>query len=220
MNESALRHAICEVGRRLYHRNLVAATDGNISIRLGEDRFLCTPSGVSKGFMAPDDLVIADAQGCKVAGAGKVTSEFFTHLAAFEERPEIQAVVHAHPPMATAITVAGLSLTDPILPEVVFSVGAIPTAPYATPGTPEGAVVVRDLIRRCDAILLDRHGALTIGMDVFEAYHKMEKLEHAAQIYLAARTLGTPAILNADAIARILAAREAYGATGPIFPVG
>ena len=114
MNEQQARGAICEVGRRLYARNLVAATDGNISIRIGGDRYVCTPSGISKGCMRPEDLMIADGRGERVSGTGKVTSEFFTHLAAYEERPNIAAVVHAHPPFATALTIAGLGMTDPV----------------------------------------------------------------------------------------------------------
>ncbi|MBI2434663.1 MAG: class II aldolase/adducin family protein [Candidatus Hydrogenedentes bacterium] len=189
MDEAQARRDICEIGRRLYQRNLVAATDGNISIRVGPDRFLCTPSGVSKGFMQPEDLLAANGQAHKLEGSGKVTSEFYTHLAAYEERPDIVAVVHAHPPVATALTLAGLSLTAPILPEVVMAMGGIPTAPYATPGTREGANSIRELIRQCDALLLDRHGAFTVGKNIFDAYFKMEKLEHAAFVYLSARLI-------------------------------
>lgn len=203
MTETELREAICEVGRRMYARNLVAATDGNISARLGPNRFLCTPSGVSKGFMVPDDLVIADGQSRKISGSGKVTSEFFTHLAAYEERPDVHAVVHAHPPMAVALMIAGRDMTAPVLPEVVMALGSIPTCPYATSGSPEGAAVVRELIRGHDAVLLDRHGSLTVGPDVLDAYFKLEKIEHAAQTLWAAHTLGELRILDASQIARL-----------------
>ena len=190
MKEKEAREAVCEVGRRLYAKNLVAATDGNISIRIGEDRYVCTPSGVSKGFMKPSDLVIADGRGALVSGKDKVTSEFFTHLAAYEERPDIAAVVHAHPPRATALTIAGLDMTRPVVPEVIMGLLAIPTTDYATPGSREGADVVRKWIRTYDAILLDCHGALTVGGDVFSAYQKMEKVEHTAEVLCAAHALG------------------------------
>jgi L-fuculose-phosphate aldolase len=217
--ESALREEICELGRRLYARNLVAATDGNLSARLDEDRFLCTPSGVSKGFMNPDDLLIADASGALVGGTGKVTSEFFTHLAAYEERADVVAVVHAHPPVATALTLAGYGMTEPVLPELVMALGGIPTAPYATPGTREGADAIRAVIRTCDAVLLDRHGAVTVGDSVLAAYMKMEKLEHSAGVIHHALTLGRRLPqLRGEELARIFEARRAYGAKGPLWP--
>ncbi len=203
MTEAELRELICEVGRRMYARNLVAATDGNISVRLGPDRFLCTPSGVSKGFMRRQDLVIADGRGHRIAGENRVTSEFFTHLAAYEERPDIAAVVHAHPPMAVALMIAGRGMTEPVLPEVVMALGAVPTCAYATSGSREGAAVVRELIRTHDAVLLDRHGSLSVGPDLLDAYFKLEKIEHAAQTLWAAQALGTLRVLDASQIARL-----------------
>ncbi len=168
--------------------------------------------------MRPGDLVIADASGNKVSGAGKVSSEFFTHLAAYEERPDITAVVHAHPPVATALTLAGVSMAEPILPELVMALGGVPVAAYATPGTGEGAEVVRAPLRQCDAIMLDRHGALTVGAGLMEAYFKMEKLEHAALTLYHARALGKAPPLDASQLERIALAREAYGATGRTLP--
>jgi len=218
-SEAELRVLICELGKRLYARNLVAATDGNLSVRLGEDRYLVTPSGVCKGFMAPDDLLIANGKGERVAGEGKVTSEFLTHLAAYEERPDVFAVVHAHPPMATAATLAGLDLTLPLLPEMIMALGGVPTCPYATPGTPEGADAIREAVRSADALLLDRHGAVTVGKSLLDAYYKMEKLEHGAAVIFAAYTHAEPEALDDDQIARVVAARTAYGAQGPLGPI-
>ncbi|GMU92510.1 MAG: L-ribulose-5-phosphate 4-epimerase [Candidatus Hydrogenedentota bacterium] len=217
MVELEVRKAICEVGRRLYAKNLVAATDGNISARIAPDRYLCTPSGVSKGFMTPNDLVIADGKGRKLAGNGRVTSEFMTHLAAYEERPDMCAVVHAHPPKAIGFTLAGVSLADCVLPEVVYTIGGIPTTQYATPATPEGGVVIRDLIRKCDALLMDRHGALTVGVSVYDALHKMEKIEHAAESMLVARLLGRVRTLEPHEVEKLYEVREAYGVTGRAF---
>ncbi len=219
-DSDTLREQICEIGRRMYARNFVAASDGNITARLDDGTFLCTPSGVSKGFMKPEDLIIADARGEKVSGTGKVTSEFFTHLACYEERADVHGVVHAHPPHAIAFTLAGLSLSEPVLPEVIAAFGGIPTSAYATPGTPEGNEVIRPLIRQCDAAMLDRHGSVTVGKSVEEAYFKLEKLEHAAQTLFAARLLGNMAHLSADEVDRTLEARRAYGATGPVYTTG
>lgn len=216
--ENELRELICELGRRLYEKNLVSATDGNLSVLLQEGHYLITPSGVSKGFMKPEDIIIADATGKKVSGTGKVSSEFFTHLACYEERPEIQAVVHAHPPKAVGCTLAGYALTEYLLPEVVLAVGGIPVADYATPGTTEGADVIRPLIAQCDALLLDRHGAVTVGLDLLDAYYKMEKIEHAAESIITAQTLGTPRTLNSEQFERILQSRKAYGALGKLYP--
>lgn len=217
--EHRLRELICALGRRMYDRNLVAATDGNLSVRLSADRYLCTPSGVSKGFMTPKDLVIADGEGKRIEGGGKVTSEFFTHLAAFEERPDVNAVVHAHPLTATALTTMGISLEDPVIPEVVVALGGVPTAPYATPGTREGADVLREYIRECDAVMLYRHGAVTVGGSLLEAYHKLEKLEHAAELILLLKQLGEPPLLDKEQLVKLVACRGPYGAKGKFWPI-
>ena len=204
MNELTLRENICEVGRLLWERGFVGATDGNISVRLGEGRFLCTPSNTSKGFMRPEQILVADAKGDKVAGEGRVTSEFFTHLAAYEERPDIGAVVHAHPAAATALTLVAIETTAPIVPEVIMGLVAIPVCGYATPGSREGADVIRQYIRDFDAVLLDRHGAVTVAATVFEAYLKLEKVEHTARTLHYAYTLGTPKRLEPKHIAKLL----------------
>ena len=220
MTERDYRDAICEVGRLMYARNLVAATDGNISVRLAPDRFLCTPSGVSKGRMRPEDLLIADAKGARLEGPGRITSEFYTHLAAYEERPDIVSVVHAHPPTAIALTLAGISMEPPVIPELVVGFGSVPTAGYATPGTREGAEVLRPFVREGDTILLYRHGAVTVGRDPFDAYYKLEKLEHAAEIVYMTRLLGkTPPPLNRSEIERLIACRGPYGLKGKAFPI-
>lgn len=217
MTESEIRELICEVGRRMYAKNLVSANDGNITVRLEENRYLCTPSGVSKGFMEPDHLVIADGEGNKISGDGKVTSEFFTHLAAYEERPDVNAVVHAHPPKAVGFTLAGMSMADWVLPEVVFVLGGIPTTEYATPASKEGGMVIRELIRECDALLLDRHGAVTVGPDLMDAFFKMEKIEHAAETLLTAHLLGNTRPLSKEEIDRILITRKGFGVKGKMY---
>ncbi|NLN93961.1 MAG: class II aldolase/adducin family protein [Candidatus Hydrogenedens sp.] len=218
MTETLLRNWICEIGRRLYQRDMIAAADGNISVRFGEDRFICTPSGMSKGFLRPDDLVIADSTGRKIAGEKKVTSEFFTHLKAYEIRPETQAVIHAHPTYATVLTILGIDTTIPILPEVVMNMVALPVAAYATPGSLEGAEVIATLIKDYDALLLERHGAITLGADLQEAYMRMERLEHAAKTLYLCHLAGKPKPLPPDALEKLMAVTVPEGTLPPPYP--
>jgi len=214
MSDLEQRKAICEVGRRLYEKNLALATDGNISIRLGPDRYLCTPSGVSKGFMKPNDLLIADGEGRKLEGSGRVTSEFNTHLVCYRERPDVSAVVHAHPPKAIGLSIAEIDLTELVLPEVVYTIGGIPTSGYATPGTTEGGEAIADLIRQCDAVMLDRHGAVTVGQSVYDALFKMEKVETAAESLMIAHLMGNVRRLNREQVEKLEAVRAAYNPAG------
>jgi L-fuculose-phosphate aldolase len=188
-NLQQLKQDIVCICRMLHRKNYLAATDGNVSVRL-QDRLLTTPSGVHKGLMEADQVITVDFSGRVLEGEGKPTSEIRMHVLAYELRPDIAAVVHAHLPYATACTLAGIDLMEPILPEVVITLGGIPTAPYATPGTNEVPDSIREFIRDYDAILLARHGAMTVGKDVREAYNKMEKLEHTARVVLAARLQG------------------------------
>ena len=218
MIEAQLRNWICEIGRRLHARGMVAASDGNISVRLGDSRFLCTPSGAALGFMRPGDLVIADALGNKTAGDGRVSTEFMTHLAAYEVRPDRNAVVHAHPTYATVLTLAGVDTRPPLLPELIMSLVALPAAPYATPGSAEGADAIRALIRDFDALLLDRHGAITVGRDVHDAYMKMERAEQAAKMLYLAHTLGRPAPLAPEVVSKLMAATVPKGEPVPPYP--
>jgi len=217
MDDAALREAICEVGRRLWAKGFVAATDGNISARLADGTFVCTPSGVSKGFMAPTDLVLADNAGEKIAGAGNITSEFRTHLAAYEERPDIGAVVHAHPPKAVAASLAGISLAEPVLPEVVLTIGGIPTVAYATPASPDGGEAIRGIIGRCDAVIIAKHGTLTVGRDLFAAYHTLEKVEHAAETLLWGRLMGMPEKLSKAEIETLHRIQRTYWPEARLF---
>ena len=188
--EAQLRQDIVRICQMLHRKNYLAATDGNVSVRLGE-RVLVTPSGVHKGYMAAEQVITVDLKGKVLQGEGRPTSEIRMHLLAYELRPEVGAVVHAHLPYATACTLAGVSLLEPILPEVVITLGGIPTAPYATPGSAAVPEAIRDFIREFDAILLSRHGAMTVGRDVMDAYNKMEKLEHTARVVLGGAAPGT-----------------------------
>lgn len=187
--EDNARREIIVVCRLLHQKNLIAATDGNVSVRL-DYRLLLTPSGVHKGVMREDQLILVDLEGRLLQGAGRPTSEIRLHLTAYEVRPEVRAVVHAHPPLAIACSLAGLSLEEPVLPEVVLTLDGIPTVPYATPTTPEVPAAVREPLKSFDALILTRHGAVTLGRTLWEAYNKMEKVEHAAQIIWAAHLAG------------------------------
>ncbi len=212
-SSTELKREIVQVCRLLHRKNYLAATDGNVSVRL-EDRVLVTPSGVHKGLMEADQIITVDLAGRLIQGEGRPTSEIRMHLLAYELRPEVGAVVHAHLPYATACTLAGIDLLEPILPEVVITLGGIPTAPYATPGTEAVPESIREYIREYDAILLSRHGAMTVGHEVTEAYNKMEKLEHTARVVLAARLQGPVAPLPAAEAERLRRLGEKYKAGG------
>jgi L-fuculose-phosphate aldolase len=213
--EDAFRADIVEVGRRMYARGYVASNDGNISIRLDDQTLLCTPKSVSKGFMTPDMMVVTDLAGKKVRGARDASSELLMHLEVYKNRPDVRAVVHAHPPTATGFAVAGIALDRAVLAEVVTTLGSIPIAEYATPSTPELPEAVRKYIRAYDGLLLANHGALTVGGDVFAAYYKMETIEHFAKISLVARQLGREHLLSRREVERLQGLRGNYGITAP-----
>ena len=212
-----LRADIVEIGRRLWQRGFVASNDGNISVRVGPDRLLMTPASVSKGFMTPEMMVITDLDGKVVEAAPgrKPSSEALMHLVAYRERPDINAVVHSHPPIATGFAVAGIALDRAVLAEVVTTLGGIPIADYATPSTQELAETVRPLIRSHDGVLLANHGAVALGTDLFSAYYKMETIEHFAQISLVARQLGREHLLSREEVERLQGLRGRYGISAP-----
>ena len=213
--EERLRADIVEIGRRVYDRGFVASNDGNISVRLDENRLLMTPTGVSKGFMTPDMLVTTDLAGRKLTGDRDASSEILMHLAVYELRPDIKAVVHAHPPTATGFAVAGIPLDRAVLAEVVTTLGSIPIADYGTPSTTELADAVRRYISAHDGLLLANHGALTVAHELFAAYYKMETVEHFARISLVARQLGGERVLSREEVERLQNLRDRYGISAP-----
>jgi L-fuculose-phosphate aldolase len=213
--ESALRADIVEVGRRMYARGYTASNDGNISVRLGADRLLMTPKSVCKGFMTPDMMCITDLDGKKLQGDRDPSSEMLMHLEVYRQRPDAQAVVHAHPPTATGFAVAGIPLDRAVLAEVVTTLGSIPIAEYATPSTSELPDAVRQYVKAHDGMLLANHGALTIGTDLFSAYYKMETIEHFASISLVARLLGRENLIAREELDRLQALRGTYGIKAP-----
>ncbi|PYR19306.1 MAG: class II aldolase family protein [Acidobacteria bacterium] len=218
--ESTLRADIVEVGRRLYARGYTASNDGNISVRLGADRLLLTPKGVCKGFMTPDMMCITDLDGRKLQGDRDPSSEMLMHLEVYRQRPDVQAVVHAHPPIATGFAVAGIPLDRAVLAEVLTTLGSIPIAEYATPSTRELPAAVRRYIKAHDGMLLANHGALTAGADLYGAYYKMETIEHFAKISLVARLLGREHLISREEVNRLQELRGIYGikAPAPICP--
>ena len=215
MNESQLRADIVEVGRRMYARGYTASNDGNISVRLGSDRLLMTPKSVCKGFMTPDMMCITDLEGRKLQGDRDPSSEILMHLEVYRQRPDVRAVVHAHPPIATGFAVAGIPLDRAVLAEVLTTLGSIPIAEYATPSTRELPEAVRKYIKAHDGMLLANHGALTVGADLFGAYYKMETIEHFAKISLVARLLGRENLIAREEVDRLQGLRGTYGIAAP-----
>jgi L-fuculose-phosphate aldolase len=213
--EEQLRADIVEVGRRMDARGYVASNDGNISTRLDKDRLLTTPKSVPKGYMTPDMMVIVDFDGKKVAGNRDASSELPMHLEIYRNRPDVNAVVHAHPPTATGFATAGVPLTRAVLAEVVTTLGSIPIAEYGTPSTAELPAAVRKYIKAHDGMLLANHGAVTCGTDVMSAYYKMETIEHFAKISLVARLLGGENLISREEVERLQGLRGMYGIAAP-----
>ena len=209
---------IIKIGELMYRKNFVAANDGNISARVGDGTFIMTPSGVSKGEMREDDLLTVDAFGKVLRGTKKLTSEYKMHLAVYETRPDINAVVHAHPPYSTAFAISNARFDKTALPEVIFSLGKIAFTRYATPSSADLPIAVREVVGGTDAIILTNHGALTCGADIMSAYYKMETLEHFAHITFIARLMGGEKELAPQQIERLFEIRQnVYGQSNDIF---
>lgn len=209
--ERELRQDIVDVGKLVYQKGWVAANDGNITVRLDHERILATPTGVSKGMMRPDDLIIVDNQGNKIAGRLERTSEIAMHLTVYNLRPDIHSVVHAHPPTATGFAAAGLSLNKALLPEVVIGLGCVPLAAYGLPGTPALTEPMIPLIPKYDALLMGNHGAVSYGKDVYQAFFRMETVEHFARISFVAEMLGGARPLPQDEVTKLFESRGRYG---------
>lgn len=211
-DESVLRRQIVDVCHRLHQGGLLVALDGNVSARLPDGSVLCTRAGVHKGLVTEDDLVVVDAEGRWLRGLGRATSELAVHLACYRARPDARAVVHSHPPSAIAASVAGVDLDQPLLPEVVLTLGTLPTVPYATTGTAELAAAVAPVVRFRDAVLLERHGVVALGADLLTAFCHTETAEQLARVALLAAAVGPLAPLPHDeAVALRRAGLSRYG---------
>jgi L-fuculose-phosphate aldolase len=214
-SEEQHRQDICAIGRRLYERGHIVAGEGNLSVRLDENRILTTPTCLNKGMMSPEDLVIMDLNGRHLEGDRQISSESGMHLLFYQMRSDVQAVCHAHPPTATGFAASGQGLDQALLPEVVVCLGKVPLVRYATPGTAELSAVLEPYVPHYDALLLANHGAVTCGPDLLTAFYRMEIVEHFAKISLAARLAGQPQLLSTREVAKLMAARARYQVTPP-----
>ena len=213
--ERELRRQICSLGRRMYGQRLVVACEGNLSARLDPDRILVTPTGVCKGHLAPQDLLVTDPSGAVIDGSGRPSSEISMHLLFYSLRPDVHAVCHAHPPTATGFAAAGRAMEEAVLPEVIMDLGNIPLAPYGTPGTGELLKGLEPLIPKHQAILLENHGVVTCGQDLTTAYHRMETVEQFARILVTAESLGGPRLLSRTDVQKLIAARSPSRVSSP-----
>jgi L-fuculose-phosphate aldolase len=214
-SERQHREDIVRFGRMLHQRGYIAATDGNLSVRLDHETVLSTPTGMSKGMLEPEDLVVVDMKGKKIQGRRQVSSEIGMHLLIYSLRPDAHGIVHAHPTTATGYAAAGLPLNQALISEIVLSLGCIPLARYGTPGTPELVDAIAPLVPQYDAILMANHGVVTYGEDLTRAYMKMETVEHFAKIALVTHLLGRQQLLSQEDVSKLVDARERYGLTGP-----
>jgi len=206
MTEQQIKELMCDIGKRVWQKGMVAANDGNFSVKLNDNEFLCTPTGVSKGFMTPEYICKVDAQGNVLeANEGfRPSSEIKMHMRIYEKRPDVNAVVHAHPIYATAFAIAGQALDQPIMPEAVIFLGEVPLAKYGTPSTNEVPDSIEEYLPYVNQVLLENHGALTWGPDLLSAYHKMESVEFYANLMYKAKMLGGAQVLNDEQVGKLI----------------
>jgi L-fuculose-phosphate aldolase len=209
--EARLRRAICEIGKLCYARNYIVGADGNISVRTSDGTILITPAGAMKGFLEPHHIAHIDMQGRVVDGGPGASTERGIHVVCYAERPDMRAVVHAHPPHAVAMTIAGIDLQAPFIPEIIVTIGGIPTAKFGTPGTPELAESIRPIVKCSDTLVMSHHGSVTMGANLLDAYKKLDMVEHTAKILWLAHTVGHAKPLPPEYVAKLLATREALG---------
>jgi L-fuculose-phosphate aldolase len=215
-SESALRKDLCDAGRVLYERGLIGPTDGNFSARVGDRYLVCTPSGAHKGELRPEDLVKLTLDGRVVTPGGKPSSELRMHIAIYRLRPDVRCIVHAHPPCAVGLTVAGVSLEQPVVPEIIFALGLVPNVPYSSPTTDEVPEAIRPVLARTNSFMMARHGSVVLCDNPRDGVMKTEIIEHTAKITLAARVAGSASPLPAAEVDKLLdlanAARMSAGA--------
>jgi L-fuculose-phosphate aldolase len=215
MGERELREVVCDIGRRLHERGFVAAWDGNISHRLPDGSFLCTPTLCPKGRLKPDELCTVDAHGRQLCGPRARTSEILLHLAIYRHRPDVQAIVHAHPPHATAFAISGESIPGAVLPEVEYFLGPVPTVPYETPGTATFADSVVPYLDRSNTLVLANHGTVSFAATLEQALGFTEILDAYCRILLLARPFGTPRWLTDAQVAELLEFKRRAGYADP-----
>lgn len=211
MNYKQEKDRIIELGKRAYNRGFVASNDGNISIRLDDDKFLITASGKSKGYLTYDDILLCNMQGEIIEGTGRASSEIRMHVMVYQERNDVKGIFHAHPVYGTTLAVAGIPLDEPILVEVIVAIGKIPLVEYGTPGTDSLPNNIKKYVKEYEAFLLEKHGVLTIGTDVETAYYRMETVEHFAKIFFNLKQLGTYQVMDKDEVEKLYKARVNFG---------
>ncbi len=211
VSEWQVKELLCEIGRRVWARGFVASNDGNFSVRVGEDRVLATPTMISKGFMKPEDIVTLDLSGRQLEGHREPTSETRLHLGIYQEKPEVTAVVHAHPPYATAFAVAAEPVPKCILPEVEIFLGEIPITRYETPGSQDFAESIKPYLKDFNLFLLANHGALSLGRDLEQAYYRMETVDHYCRILLYTMQLGQPKQISQEKMSELFRLKEQLG---------
>lgn len=217
IHDRKLKEQICEIGRRVYDKGFAAANDGNISIRVGENEVLCSPTMICKGFMTPDDICAVDMNGDQLAGKRKRTSEVLLHLAIMKERPDVKAVVHCHPPHATAFAVAREAIPQCVLPEVEVFMGEVPLAPYETPGGQEFAETVVPFLKATNTIILTNHGTVSFGKTLEEAYWKTEILDAYCRILILAKQIGGITYLDEQKSRELIDLKKRLGFDDPRF---
>ncbi len=195
---------ICETGKKMYQNGFISSTDGNISIRLDEDLFLCTASNVCKGELPLSQIILTNKKCEVLEGEGSVSSEFYTHLSAYDERNDISAIIHAHPVYSTVLSLANISLCTPILPELIMTLREVPTTEYATPGSKEGAEIIKPWIRNHNALILKFHGVITVGKDLNQAYSYLERVEHSSKIIFLTHLLCKPDVLSHEQFSKLI----------------
>lgn len=214
VSEARIRKLMCEIGRRIWMRGLCAGNEGNHSYRLGKNRFIVTPTGMSKGFMQPDDLCIVDGDGNQISGKRKRSSEFLMHAAIYQARPDVNAVVHSHPPHATAFAVAGVEMPTGLYPEAELFIGTVKTTEYVTPGDQRLGASLLPHVKNSNTVLLANHGVVCFDRDLEQAYYNLEIVDNYARILLLAKQLGEPKPLPQHHLEELVRLRSKFGVTG------
>lgn len=211
--EARLRNAIAEIGKLCYAKGFIVGADGNISARMMDGTVLITPAGAMKGFLSPEHMAHVDMQGRVLDNGPQCSTETGIHLVSYHERPDMRAVLHCHPPHAVALTIAGIDLQMPVIPEIIVTIGGIPTAPFGTPGTPELPESIRAIVRCSDTLVMQNHGSVTLGTNLLDAFKKLDMLEHTAKILWLAHCVGKVNPLPPEAVRKLLGTRRALGVT-------
>lgn len=210
VSEDKFRSEITRFCHLIYEKGFVASTDGNVSARLPDGHIMCTPTVCNKRFVTPEDMVIIDKKGNRIKGERKASSEIAMHLLIYEMRPDINAVVHAHPQCATAYAAAGIPLNKALISEVILALGCIPLTEYGTPGTPELTDELRPFVKDFDALLMSNHGVVTYGANLEDAFNRMDTVEHFAKISIYTKILGRERLLSAEDVEKLRVQRQKY----------